>query len=49
MVQRGLNVLNYGLHRFRHLRPALIVVSAVLDFEKQVRGVSLTEPGGEYS
>ena len=27
-------MLIYGLHRFRYLRPALIVVSAVLDFEK---------------
>jgi len=26
------------LHRFRHLRSALIVVGAGLDFEMQVRG-----------
>jgi hypothetical protein len=36
------------LHRFRHLRSALIVVGAGLDFEMKVRGQSLTEPGGEY-
>jgi len=34
--------------RFHHLRSALIVLALVSDFEIQVRGRSLTEPGGEY-
>jgi hypothetical protein len=35
------------LHRFRHLRSALIGWRWFADFEMKVRGQSLTEPGGE--
>ena len=38
-----------GLPHFFGGGSALIVVCTILDVETQVRGISLTKPGGEYS